>query len=729
MANIDIPAEGLTFQGSPAPLIHGDGLPKTASTVKQAMRLDLDEGVLQGILRTARSGGKGVHVSFGKSITLHYGNRSKQLAATTQHARTELYSYSFETVSQLKFTAVQSHRLAMKKAEGDMLGADAALTKLQASLASHEREKQSRHSAAKKLLQRSHLKIGATQSTPANSSFETTGSPRVTSGPTSPPPVEDSKVRKYKAIRTPLIHFLAVRPVSEKYLAQTLGCDEADCRGVLEKVGKEYRLDKSKWDLNDKFYKELDPYQFPYPSQDDRQLAIDRAVSAHDRQRIAPSDQLWQKLLPFQERGKGKCLSMLELKKKEAARAQKAMTPRINVQATEDASTGRLTPSNDSDTRLDRLAPSDAEPKIRSGSSRPANKSKPGDREAQTKKSVSKNPIKPTKVQKSKAKPLAKAKEPKTGAKKGTQTKPQAISSEFVHDSDEEEDEDMTDASMLQKQDNRSRDTPVSLQNPQIPATVESMSKDSLAKTKLNKVLEGHQKKPSTPHIQTADKRPPTSSSLCPDLTNKHSDSSQAPAAKPQTLSRQRTTSSPHKPSPLGSSPPANASDLDNESHILSSSSSTPLITKPRNPSKITSLQASFAMPNDSKSIGNTSERCLKRKASDIDSDIHEHNDSIHIIAPTNGLSNCVKRSRTSPTSPPTSDSGSSSSSNARRRQTIEDALRFKSFYKKYEQLYQEVTGLPKDTPNPKFDELMKMHNKLSGMKADIAKASTPRKI
>ena len=591
-------------------------------------------------------------------------------------------------------------------------------------LSKREAARLSNSSAARNLLQRPHLKNGATRSTPASSSIETTGSPRVISGPTSAPPVEDSKVRKTKAIRTPLIHFLAVRPVSEKYLAQTLGCDEADCRSVLEKVGKEYRLDTSKWDLNDKSYKELDPHQFPYPSPDDRQLAIDRAVSAHDRQRIAHSDQLWQKLLPFHERGKGKCLSLLKLKK-EGPRAQKAMTPRINLQATEDAATGRLTPTNDSDTRPDRLAPNDAEPKVRSGSSRPANKNKPSDTEAQTKKTVSKNPIKPAKVQKPKAKPLPKAADSKTGARKGTQTRTHAISSEFVHDSDEEEDEDMTDASMLRKQGSEAKGTPIPMQKPPTPATADSLPKDSFPKTKLNKVLDSQQKKSSTPRIQNDDKRPPTSGSSCSESRTKHSDSSQAPAAKPQTLSRQRTTSSPHKPSPLGSSPPANASDLDNESHLLSSSSSTPLITKPRNSSKGTSLQASFAVPNGSKPFENTSERSLKRKAGDTDSGIHEHNTpSIHGVPLTNGLTTGFKRSRTSPMSPPTSDSGSGNTSDSKRRQAIEDALQFKSFYKKYQQLYQEVTGLPKDIPNPKFDELMKMHNKLSGMKAEIAKAS-----
>ena len=69
MAHITIPAEGLMLHGAPGPHARGDPS-KTALLAQQAMRLDLDEGVLQGILRSARSGSKGVHVSFGKSIVI-----------------------------------------------------------------------------------------------------------------------------------------------------------------------------------------------------------------------------------------------------------------------------------------------------------------------------------------------------------------------------------------------------------------------------------------------------------------------------------------------------------------------------------------------------------------------------------------------------------------------------------------------------------------------------------
>lgn len=298
-------------------------------------------------------------------------------------------------------------------------------------------------------------------------------------------------------MRIPLIHFLAVRPVSEKYLAQTIGCSVAECRQVLEKVGKEYRLDKSKWDLNDKFFKELDPYFFNYPSQDDRKLAIDRAISAFDRQRISSGDPMWQKLLPVHERGKGKSLSKLELKK-EAPRIQKATTPRINVQATENTATGGLTPSNDSDAKLDRLAPSDAEAKAPSGPRGPAVKPKPGDR--QPKKGPPQKSTRASKVQK--------PKDTKKDSRKGA-AKAQAKSSEFVHDSDEDEDEEMTDASAQQGKPDTLKNTPVDAKNPLAAPASKPRSKDAPTKAKSNGITAVQRQSPSALHSQTADKRPP----------------------------------------------------------------------------------------------------------------------------------------------------------------------------------------------------------------------------
>ena len=163
---LNIPDDGLTLNGAPG-FRPGGSANKPPLKPLQAMRLELEDGVLDNILRTAQSGGKGVHLSFGKTIvgwphagieaslalpsyadinsqTLDYGNRSKQLSATVQPTPSELYSYTDGKENEITFTALQSHRLAMKKAQEDTLGADVALAKLQNQLASAEREKQAR---------------------------------------------------------------------------------------------------------------------------------------------------------------------------------------------------------------------------------------------------------------------------------------------------------------------------------------------------------------------------------------------------------------------------------------------------------------------------------------------------------------------------------------------------------------------------------------------------------
>jgi hypothetical protein len=69
------------------------------------------------------------------------------LTADAQSTPTELYTYDPEASDELRFAALQSHRLAMKQAQDNTLGADAALTKLQMSLATVEKEKLSRQCA------------------------------------------------------------------------------------------------------------------------------------------------------------------------------------------------------------------------------------------------------------------------------------------------------------------------------------------------------------------------------------------------------------------------------------------------------------------------------------------------------------------------------------------------------------------------------------------------------
>ena len=556
----------------------------------------------------------------------------------------------------------------------------------------------------------------------ANSpSLGATISPHYPPDTVSESPVEDAKARKLKAIRTPLIHFLAVRPVSQNYLVHTLNCDEKDCMEVLERVGRPYRLDPDKWDLSDKAFKELDVWQFDYKTADDRQLAIDRAISSFDRSRLSRTHPLWQKLLPFHERGKGKVLSNLNLKDP----SQRGATPRINVQPTDESTAARQTPSNDNDTRQDRLAPSDAESKSRPKSSDPLKKTKGIDGSVRSVTPKAKEPKKAGQTTKPKEKSQTTTTR-KASNKKGA-TNVVAKSSEFVHDSDEEDEEEMLDAPAKGKSSTPTVPSASTKENPVVKpessAQVRTLDVSAKRKVEASRIPKVN-KQPTTPFIKAAEKRPPMSSPLSSGSKQATSHSSNSSS---KSLPRQRTTSSPHKPSPLGSSPPTNASDLDNDSRPTSSTSSTPLIGQSQAPRSNSAMEkketATSGLNNGTPVVG----RPLKRKApadydeTDNDSGAAQTNG----INLTNGHSITAKRFKASPISPPTSESSTESSVEAKRRLALEQAQRFKTFWGKYQRLYKEVSVLPKDTPNRKFDELMKMHERLTAMKAEISRVAS----
>ena len=580
-------------------------------------------------------------------------------------------------------------------------------------------------------------------------SLGATRSPHIPEAVTSEPVVEDVKAQKSKALKIPLIHFLAVRPVSEKYLGQTLGCDQEDCLEVLHRVGKPYRLDPSKWDLNDKAFKDLDVWQFNYPTADDRQLAIDRAISSFDRSRLPRSHPLWQKLLPYHERNKGKVLSNLNLSD---PKAQRGATPRIQVLSTDDSAVARQTPGHDSDTRQDRLAPSDAEMKAKTKSGKAHKTSQGNESDVRSKAALSKESKKVGQTTKAKDHAHGKPTTTKKRGQKAGVTEVVAKSSEFVHDSDEEDDDDMMEVPTTKEKpstpkvngapakralatdgDNDIKATPAKKAKTSTPKSTPSVVKKN-AGLSASASVKGkgaakepakNQKKPNEVPAGTAEKRLPSFRSPSSGSKKPSSDSSQASAPTSKTLSRQRTTSSPHKPSPLGSSPPTNASDLDNDGRPISSTSSTPLIAQVRAPKNGNTSESPEAARNGLISAKSLSGQPLKRKATDEDAGIHDSDPSVtNGNSSTNGYLSNVKRRKASPISPPTSDSSSTDHSTDARRQALEQAQRFKMFFAKYRTLYLEVSALPKDVPNRKFDELMKMHERLAAMKADIAKAA-----
>ena len=66
MGRLAITEGGLTLGRAPGSS-DMDG-PAAGTKPPQAMRLDLEDGVLEEILQASRSGRKGVHISFGKTV-------------------------------------------------------------------------------------------------------------------------------------------------------------------------------------------------------------------------------------------------------------------------------------------------------------------------------------------------------------------------------------------------------------------------------------------------------------------------------------------------------------------------------------------------------------------------------------------------------------------------------------------------------------------------------------
>ncbi|KAL9600791.1 MAG: hypothetical protein Q9219_002929 [cf. Caloplaca sp. 3 TL-2023] len=749
MAPLRIPEEGLSLQGAPCSLPDGDIGDNGA--LSQVMRLDLADGVLEDILKASRMR-KDIHMSFGKTITIHYGPRSQQLLSIAQPTQSELYKYSPHKEDEIRFAGLLTHKLAQKKVQESTAGADAALAELQSKMASHQQNKQSKQikvlaetPTASPTIRSTHPKpkganfFAALKSqqmkrpiTPLNNAMarSTPVSPAVTAtrpgpaisiAPRSTPVIHDEKAQKLQALKFPLLHLVAIRPMSLKFLANTVCCSQEECKQVLEKIGKPARLDPDKWDLSDKAFKDLDVWGFNYKLDDDRELAIEHAISAYDRMRLSREDKLWQMLLPKPERGKGKVLSKLQLHQ---GPIQKSSTPKIHVQKTSEDQVSESTANPEGDEKQ-HLAPSDAPLMARSQSSDQIKRKRVSEKEAQAKRLLSTKPkkqgaaLKASAAPKTNANPKANDVTKKKVVKKAASGGSNVKSTEFVHDSDE--DEEMEDAAVSSSQ-------PPMFVNKTSEKDSKSQSKTSAtedhATIKRLQQLEKDRNRPKSAHgssksNSTAIKQPPSSVST-PAPKHRLSDASQSSTSSSK-LSRQRTTSSPLKPSPLGSSPPTNASELENDSQLLntsnSSTASTPLLAQPRSASLVTKQRPdpTKRLPNPAV---NTSEHSLKRKADDIDSGIHNHD-----VPSVNGhITPAAKRAKTSAPLSPAADSSSSDSSPIP-HSVLSQAQRFKEYYAKYELLYREISTQAGAAPE-KIDTLVKMHKRLQTMKDEIARAA-----
>ena len=363
---------------------------------------------------------------------------------------------------------------------------------------------------------------------PPSPALSGAGSPSL--GPTSVP-LSQQQLAQAKATRKPVVHLLALAPMTEVALrAKVPTASNSDLKQALQKVG-DVNQSTGRWELRKLFYKELDVWTFDYATSKDRETVIDNAVKQYDKMRLGVSEPEWDRLLPQAERGTGKCLSKLQaqIAQGPAARAPKTTVQKAGEGSSRDGSNGE----DESGSSEKNAASTKSESTARPATHPPQTKAKKAREKVASEKPAIEKVVKTKRWMSAKNSTKPKA----TPAKKEKPNTKQSkfLSSEFVNESDDDDDEEMPPAKPAPKSMKRSRED----------------------------------------EEETSDSSIPLSKKLKEDPAQRTSDASQSSRALSTTspnLSKAKD-SSPQKSSPL-SSPPTNASEFESSSGHISSSAS-----------------------------------------------------------------------------------------------------------------------------------------------------------
>ncbi|KAJ5129353.1 uncharacterized protein N7515_005392 [Penicillium bovifimosum] len=656
----EIPTTGLSLH-------LGDQSGDSSVKPSQIMRLNLVQSTLDDLIQTLRKD-QPARVRLGKHPSIHYGGKSQSFHAYPETHRSEIYRSSDK--GNLYFTGVLSHSLEVEKAQTDTAATDQALAELEEKLNAHERGKESKkthiishpdelrvfrnagvgHTGPTTKVEREKgriLKTAASRSLTASPTLGAHRSPSLAPSfamtPTSAPVSQNKDRERLEALKVPFIHLLAVRAVSAKFLARQTRSTIQDCTALGEKFGVLNRINPEKYDLKDKVYKDLDLFGFNY-TPEDRKEAIENSISAFDRMRISRSDKLWQTLLPKAERGKGKCLSRLNLHTGPPQKPAKTNSDDSSKDDTDRAAKGPAT----------------------------ANRTTSG-----------KGPAKDTTKRSAKTKTtnstLTGRVTKKTGGKAPVKIDSKIKSAEFIHSSDEDDDTDMPDAP------------------PPAPAPKQPPKEDK--RVPSNPKIQAPKKAPAKP--RTTETASPATSKAKPDASKPKVESTK-PAAKVTASKRPppRPSTSPQKPSPLGSSPPANASDSasrkrsDSNNQSSGSSSSSPLITQLAKNNKLTRAAPAAAKTAQPNGVTKTTPTVnpLKRKV---------EADSLSVPQagrPTGDLEAKRRRAASSSSGGSTGSASPPMSYELARQQLREKSQQFKNYYTKYRKLHDSLAA----NPNPR---------------------------
>lgn len=392
----------------------------------------------------------------------------------------------------------------------------------------------------------------APRSLPTSPAIHSTG----LASPTPALSASQQQLERAKEQRVTLVHELAVQDQTLEYLKQKWVGREEEMRPTLEKVA-DYLPGSEKWAMKKAYWRELDVWNYDYDTQELRQKAIDNAVRQYDRQRLSASEPEWTRLLPKDERKGNKCLSRLQ-----SSIAKGPPPPSIKVQKAD----GGSTPKGDSDVDAAKQKVGGESMARSSSNPLPSKSKKTTNSEAQVKRLFGNSKAKTATSKASTAKAPAPKVSPTKAKVIGSSAKGgRILSQEIIENSDSSGDETL----VAQP---KAKPKPVASKVAAPPA--EKIKDTVVARARPLK------KEPVKPQVSKRSREDDDSSSSSgtplskrikpknplPSVPLKHrpSDASQHSRGTTNSSLKSKNTS-PTKSSPLASSPPTNASDLENE--------------------------------------------------------------------------------------------------------------------------------------------------------------------
>ncbi|OTB17226.1 hypothetical protein K445DRAFT_43163, partial [Daldinia sp. EC12] len=520
MAALTIPDAGLLLESSAN---SSDYLPL------QAFGITLNDSVIEDMIKCVQ-GGQEVELTLGSNPSLTFGSGEQKVTTNPQSYDYDLYLTKPEDSASKAQRLPNPTMCILSKPPASIL----------ASRSTNNKVKETKRVTKPKPLPAGRSAMAGALSTSSTRSLPTSPALNGVSSPNPAFSASQQLLEKNKNQRSILVHELASRDRTYEYLSEIWKGAEADLKRNVEKIAN-FDSSTKKYSLRPVFWKELDVWNYDYRSEEDRRAAIDNAIRQYDKSRLPTSAVEWEKLLTPSERGKGIVLSKLQAT---LAKGNVTPTPRVGMKKSEDGN------KSDADNKAK------GEAMARSNSQPLGSKTKKvSEREAQTKRLFSSNPKKPA------------PKKPVSRAKPAEEKGRKFLSDEKVIDSESSGDE----RPLSRASSNQSAPKPPAppKAKPVVRAPRPPVKPTSVTSQKRAREDDDSSSSSGAPlSKRIKPKEPPKPLSNVTNLKHRPSDASQSSRNAPvggtsSNISMRSKNTSPTKSSPLASSPPTNASDLE----------------------------------------------------------------------------------------------------------------------------------------------------------------------